>query len=194
MWSIPLTSNKNKIPLYLSVLILWTSWNFAGMHPQDYTLAQVGPMGDILLKLILFRKISFCPFHWAITLVYNCKCSNLWSSLGGCLTLYINFSQPGFSAGWHNSFLVHLNLKRQGSCATTLLLHNNISMLKAQERPSRVRLRLGDRWSTDHQPLALQEGFIVQVHRKQFSIGFQFLSQKVISSVSVFTIHLQTTH
>jgi hypothetical protein len=32
------------------------------VHPQDYTLAQVGPMGDILLKLILFRKISFCPF------------------------------------------------------------------------------------------------------------------------------------
>ncbi len=133
----------------MNLLILWTSWNFAGMHPQDYTLARVGPMGDILLKLILFWKISFCPFHWAITLVYKCKCSNLWSHLGGCLTLYINFSQPGFSAGWHNSFLVHLNLKRQGSCATTLL-HNYISMLKAQERPSRVRPRLGDR--VNHRP------------------------------------------
>jgi hypothetical protein len=100
--------------------------------------------------VILFRKISFCPFHWAITIVY--KCSNLWNPLGGCLTQYIDFSQPGFSAGWHNSFLVHLNLKCQGSCVTTLLLQNYISMLKVQERPSRVRPRLGDR--VNHRPPA----------------------------------------
>jgi len=83
----------------------------------------------------LFTSAQTCEVPWVGALPYTSTSLN-----------------PGFSAGWYNSFLVHLNLKCQGSCVTTLLLHNCISMPKVQEIPSRVRPRLGDR--VNHRPPA----------------------------------------